>query len=963
MSKVWIVAALVAAAAGAAAGFVLVKSRVPDFGPAGPNRDLAPESLACYAEIGDGAGLWTKMQGTEAWNDLAASKLAAAVVEAKPVKEFLAALDQVAAKSNYRIDAKNAMKLVGREVSVGVKLDPAGGVPQVLVLTKLDTAALAKDLLKGGTDLDALWAEMQRRTGNLDFKITASEHRGQKMAAAARGDESYHAALLGDTLAVATDAALVRAAIDCRLDGGAKSIGHRAAFQADMKALPAGPAIVEWYDLDALDAGRTSLDAGLARFSTNEGVAGAVHAILDGTKGAHTLARAWVLPDGDLYRVSWKYSKSDDLFADRASPPMAALLQGDWAAYGEVRQIGGVTDAWRRSSLRKNLTASELDKWFDGVMDDPSKTVGGMWRIFGHAMPGAAALDLDEQDPAAKGHDPVSVLDALCDRFTSKMGLHLWEQWLDALTKGEAAAAFDLGGESGSEPRVAAALRLDTEGRLLAFAAQGALQGTPGSLVTSEACGARRVWSYGGEKHVHWTQVGDTVVIGNDLELVRRAAGADGAAAAAPGALATAVSEMKPGWRACLAYDLDRLLKALNGAMANRMHGPGGATQIEKTWDLYREAGAFGSSGAVAVYVPDDFAAIEVRSRMHLAPATTDDGRALRAEFTDVREPRCWASLPDSTIMHSSAPASGVRTLRVMVNAMAQILGSGKDAIDSAFREAMGMDLDKELIPALGRELYFAVTFTPAPSGAAAGKSAASTTPNDERQAAAPDSPPIVLPGIVFGIEVKDPAVVRKALDRAIELAEEAIRESQHEPGENLFSREAHEGVEIVKLTLPPGQLPVPIEPACALHDGFLVITLHSETLRTCVDVQKGKAPRLADSPVFAAASGELGRKCASFMLLDWNRLADQVAVYAPLMGQAFAGDDVQYPEFPENGDQEEWRRRVGEYQKKLAAGRGAGEAKARRWIDAFRVVDYVGSNVTATGDTTESTFVVRFKK
>src|SRR5262245_23014693 len=307
MSKLWIVAALVAASAGAAVGYVLVKARVPDLAPAGPNRNLAPDSLACYAEIGDGAGLWTKMQTTAAWNDLAVSKLASAVTEAEPVKEFLAALDQVATKASYRIAATNAMKLVGREVSVGVQLDPKGGVPQVLVLTKLDTEALAKDLLKGGTDLDALWAEMQRRTGNLDFKVTASEHRGQKMAAAARGDVSYHAALLGDTLAISTDAALLRAAIDCRLDGGKESLGQRAAFQADLKALPAGASVVEWYDLDALDAGRASLDAGLARFSKEPALAGAVHAVLDGTKGGHSYARATTLPEGDLYRLTWAY--------------------------------------------------------------------------------------------------------------------------------------------------------------------------------------------------------------------------------------------------------------------------------------------------------------------------------------------------------------------------------------------------------------------------------------------------------------------------------------------------------------------------------------------------------------------------------------------------------------------------------------------------------------------------------
>ena len=959
MSKVWIGAALAAAAVGAGVGYALVRAKTPDFGPAGPNRDLAPESLACYAEVGDGAGLWTKMQGTEAWSDLAVSKLAASVTEAGPVKEFLAALDQVAAKAKYRIDAKNAMKLVGREVSVGVKLDPAGGVPQVLVLTKLDTAALAKDLLSGGTDLDALWAEMQRRTGNLDFKVTASEHRGHKMATAARGETSYHAALLGDTLAVATDAALVRAVIDCRIDGGAKSIGRRDAFQADMKALPAGASILEWYDLDALDAGRASLDAGLARFSGSAALPGAVHAILDGTKGAHSLGRATSLPDGDLYRLSWSYSKSSELFADRISPQIAGLLDGDWAVYVEAREIGAVAEAWKRSSLRKNLAAGEIGKWLDGVMDDPAKTFGGASHLFGRAVPFAAAVGEDdmEENPAPKEKGPAALLGEFGDRFTVTMGKHLLGQWLAALTKGEGALAgsFPDGFEN---PRFASAVRLDTEGRLLALAVQGAVQGEEGPSIKSELVGSRRVWSISGKVDSHWVFAGDTLVIANDLELVTRAAKSDGSAPASPGRIAQRVARLKPGWRALVSYDLNLLLRGVSSAMERRGGGRSQMPMFDQLVDVYREAGVYGNCGEVALYVPDDFSAIEVRSRVELAAAATEEGRLLRTESADMREPRCWASLPESTIVHASAPAAGVRTLWMVAKGLATLVGAKMESVESGFRDAMGMDLEKELIPALGREVFFAVTFKAAPPGPAN-----PDTPSSQQDMPSPQpmDAPVVVPGIVLGIEVKDPAVVKKALDRAIELADEAIRESPNAPPQSPFVREAREGVEIVRLEMPTER--IPLEPACALHDGFLVVTSDAATLRACVDVRMGKMPRLADTPRFSAAAGELGRKCANFMLLDWDRLADQVAVYAPMIGQGVAGADVPYPEFPDNGDQEEWRRRVAEYQKKMAEGRGAGEAKVRRWIDAFRVIDYVGQTGTSTSDAAESATVVRFKK
>ena len=955
MSKVWIVATVVALAAGAAAGYVVLKARVPDMAPAGPNRDLAPESLACYAEVADGAGLWKKMSGTEAWGDLAASKMAATVLEAGPVKDFLAALDQVAAKAKYKIDATNAMKLVGREFSVGVKLDPAGGVPHVLVLTKLDTAALSKDLLSGSTDLDALWTELQKRTGSLEFKVTSSEHRDHKMATATRGDASYHAALLGDTLAVATDAALVRAAIDCRADGGAKSIGRRAEFQADMKALPPGASVVEWYDLDALDAGRASLDAGLARFHDNAAVTGVVHAILDGTKGAHSVGRATVLPDGDLYRLSWAYSKGNDLFADRASPAIASLLPGDWAGYVEFRRIGAVADAWKRSSLRKNLAEGEFGKWLDGVMDDPAKSLADATKKLDGLPFSRGMRNFDEDEPVPAGSDPAAMVDALGDRFSMKMGRHLLEQWLSGMTKGEAALAADAGSGPGESPRIALVVRLDIEGRLLALAAQGALRGLEGSRIKSDAMGSRQVWSRAGKGDTHWAFVGDTLVVSSDGDLVRAAAKSDGSAPPA-GRIADAIAKSKPGWCAFVAYDTGRFFRGLSATTGQPV---GTEPAIQQILDLYREAGVYGDWGEVAVYVPDDFASIEMRSRLVLSKATTEDGRMLRAESADAREPRCWASLPDSTIVHGAASAAGVRTLLVFARGVASIAGADSNAITSGFRDAVGMDLEKEFLPALGREIFGAVTFTPVPPPAS--DSDPQNGPGNRAPLATEPSTPI--PGLVVGIEVKNADVVRKALDRALEMAEKSMLESPGGPGESPFTREDHQGVEIVRLELPGGQMPVAMSPACAVHDGFLLIALDHATLRTFIDVSKGKAPRLTDTPLFAAATGDLPRKCATFSLLDWNRLADQVAAYAPLLGGLVSAVDVPFPDFPEDGDQAEWKRRTEEYEKKMLAGRGQGEATVRRWIDAFRVIEYVGGTNTAAEDVSETTTIVRFKK
>ena len=72
MSKVWIGVTLLAVVAGGAAGYVMMKSRMPDLSPVGPNRDLAPDTLAVYAEFPDAAGTWSKMQGTGAGSEVTA---------------------------------------------------------------------------------------------------------------------------------------------------------------------------------------------------------------------------------------------------------------------------------------------------------------------------------------------------------------------------------------------------------------------------------------------------------------------------------------------------------------------------------------------------------------------------------------------------------------------------------------------------------------------------------------------------------------------------------------------------------------------------------------------------------------------------------------------------------------------------------------------------------------------------
>jgi hypothetical protein len=112
---------------------------------------------------------------------------------------------------------------------------------------------------------------------------------------------------------------------------------------------------------------------------------------------------------------------------------------------------------------------------------------------------------------------------------------------------------------------------------------------------------------------------------------------------------------------------------------------------------------------------------------------------------------------------------------------------------------------------------------------------------------------------------------------------------------------------------------------------------------------------------VFVRAAAALEKKCASFALLDWSKTLDQVAAYEQQLGELFARADAKYPDYPANGDADEWQRRVKEFEEKRAARATSGAEKARKWIAAARVVDFIGTSTRIEGRTSDSTTVVRF--
>jgi hypothetical protein len=922
LSRLGLIVGGVVVAGGVIGAYAYLDSRKPDLSPSGPNRDLAPETLNVYVELPRLADTWTKTRATQSWSDFVDSSLAKTLRETPAAKDLLAAIDEVSRKAEYAVNDANAMKFLGRECSVGVALDAKGGAPDVLVLTKLDVPALRQDLVQG-RDLDALWDELQKRTGKCDFAVKSSSHRGHSVATASRGASSFHAALLGDTLAVATDAKLLHAAIDCRADEGAKSLGRRQAFKDDVAALPPATAGFAWYDLDALDSRRASLDAGLASLGAPRRVESGVHVVLDSVRGAHSVAQAFDAPDGDLYAASWTWSKAD-LFDDKAKPNVRDLFYGEWIFYSEANDLGAAVQAWQRSTVRKKLAEGRFGKWFDGLLADPWRQLETTKNWARSIGPRAGARDDPKEDAAE---------DEPFGPFEIRLAKRLVLDRLGTTIARDAAFAVDWTGKDGEFLRWAAAVRIDTDARIAVLEASGeAMEQRDGRAVCEEIGGRKVFAAGGGDDEVLWTLVGDVAVFGNDRDFVRQAARHVPEKPLGPSTqVKDAVAALKPGWRFFAHFDIVRLTNslALRGRVDPSMR------EVSESLETMKTTGGVISTAA---YFADDLSTIEWKMRATAAESKDPDVRALMD--APAREPRVWNVLPETTILHAALPGNGVKACWYGVKSVLRKSGGGLQKAEADFRERMGMDLEKDLLPALGDEIAFAVTL--------------------RRNGAQPGMPPV--PGVLLEIEARDLDAVRRAVDRALEVIEEESRDPTSTNKRRLFAREARGDAEIVRLDLPEEERTLPITPGLVLLDGSLYLSTDVDLLRDLVETRLGQQPRMTDSPVFQDATGALGRSASSFLLLDWNKYLDQVAVYAPQLAELVASN-VEPPEYPENLDDAEWRRRLAEWQKKREEAARAGVGDVTAWIDSLRVIDWIASSSKQSGTTSEATTILKFAK
>ena len=100
-----------------------------------------------------------------------------------------------------------------------------------------------------------------------------------------------------------------------------------------------------------------------------------------------------------------------------------------------------------------------------------------------------------------------------------------------------------------------------------------------------------------------------------------------------------------------------------------------------------------------------------------------------------------------------------------------------------------------------------------------------------------------------------------------------------------------------------------------------------------------------------------------SFSVLDWEKAIDQASLYAPFIAQIVPGEEVPFPDFPSDGNQREWQRRMENYQKAMEAQREKKAKSIREVLDSFRVVDFIASWSGIEDETAVGTSIIQFTR
>lgn len=886
-------------------------------------RAVVPDSIVYWAEAPDVRASWASMQGTEALSELRASGMIEAIVDSFRTSEDTKSFRDSVARSGIALDGESFLRFAGQRWGIALEPRADGSTVDALAVSRIDRVALAKELLGNGQEVGRLWAELRSRSGNAGLAVTVEGYQDYDLAEFRSGEDAVWGVLMEDLLVVATSRELLVRSVDVRLGDGTGSLATHAPFIDEVAKLPADAAMIDWVDLAGLREQRETLAKAL-RGTDDSWLATAATEILDDTASAPSLARAFRLPEGDLYQLDWTSSRSfEELYGPRAeSLALGQMFGDDLMSLVEVDQPARLYDAYQSSSTRRRVDAF-LNS---GEGSDP------LWEFIDEQMEESLA----EQEQSLFG-DEGDYRSSV--RFLGRMTANLVRRQFDAALAGQGALAFGMSEEG---PQFAAVTRLDSDGRMAASLLIAERVAAGDAMVEDEG-DLRLVFPVG--------EAADQFVIGLHRDVIAVASSREDLTTALGGASAVEHEDVRAA-RSMLADDAllrwffrsERIDDLVDDPL---LDGPSKQVFGRSDWM------AMGCSVHERMdWMRMDFVA-EVPEKLAQRAGSDLDARS--------RQPLDGlAMLPRDSMLAMGGGASPAWFLELMRDLMSASdradaeseyrIGpppETRENFDNSLREMsadLGIDVEGTWLPSLSGELAMGVVQRPA-----------------RRLRRAPNVPEAAYPDLVLLLGLAN----RAPTDTLLTGLESYIAGVNEENGSRSpIQRTTLVGRDVYWLDLPRDAAEaVGVAPdlTWGVVDDWLVLASSRDTFKEVVAAAGGDG--FGASPLMESARGAgLGGAAQTGAFWSIRGLIETVADSPTLLSSIVpTDDDLPYPEFDENDDMESWERKQLAYQAEMER---RGEEAAKEWTETLRAtnwVDWIGFETVYDGEVARSSAVIHF--
>jgi Protein of unknown function (DUF3352) len=845
---------------------------------------MAPAHTVAFAEAQDLESTWAAFKETQGYEDMLESRIYEELEEEwEDLREEVE--DEEYAffeKTGIELNEAFALDVVGQNIAIGLSI-PEQGKPAFYLMTKIDTTGLiAEAAVKG--DWRALWDALD---GDLeDHEFETEDFKGFKIASRVDDEDDpfdqVHVALVEDVLVVSHSKEAVKDVISVHA-GEATSLADTDKFDQEYDSLydqDESPSAYAWVDLTFIkDTDRVEQvlhdwgeDIGGSMGRDFQEFKGELLSVLrdDLHADAQGVALGLVLPEGDLYELSWTGSREPaELFADYAEHDLRGLVNDDTVVFVETKDVLATWRGFMASEAWAKLQQAEAFQW---LKDSGPKQLGQAMRFGGRR---GREANMTFEVRLMLLYVQTLMVESYGNDFAAAIQLREEDQLL---------ACF--GGQAFVKARPALRIVLDVlSGVTVAYADEQ-------DMFDSHSHGGQEIWSLVvpqrelprelrdqlGAVSLDWTRVGAYWVLsvndpGDLHDIVDRANGEGTDGLAEKETFQTVMNELPEDYTVFAYYDLE-LMQARSDHLSNLVEQSLPRRDREQVEMLSRGMegvmkrlqSLFGSTAA-GVYVSEEFDAITVRSHNRFSSAAGD----LRSfVFPDISgEPDVWTFMPEETFgsvaMQTDLQGFGTFVLSEVRSAF------GDEGPLATAEERLGLRLQQDLLDHVGDGLGMAVI-----------PQEQMLPPDEEFQRRAERTPAV--PGFLGYLKLSDADAFRRSFTSGLERVWseanfDALIEKQI-GGQTVWAMEPDHGMK--------REFGLGVSPCFAVVDGYLVLSSSEPAMRRAIAARQ-EGSNLASSEAFATIIEGHPRDVPYFMHFDWDGLAAQAAGNAHLLADALS--------------------------------------------------------------------------